>query len=137
MGLHEIETFDFTIHSPTTIILGGNGCGKTSLLSVFLPIAPSKSEFRDGGSYTNICLVNDHRYKFKVGRKGNSLVCDIENLTTGTKIVEQGNAKVYNSRVEEITGITKEIKELLNGEVLLTDAGTELRRKWFYRLSTS
>lgn len=137
MGLHEIETFDFTIHSPTTIILGGNGCGKTSLLSVFLPIAPSKSEFRDGGSYTNICLVNDHRYKFKVARKGNSLVCDIENLTTGTKIVEQGNAKVYNSRVEEITGITKEIKELLNGEVLLTDAGTELRRKWFYRLSTS
>ncbi|EIF4796100.1 hypothetical protein LFN83_004867, partial [Salmonella enterica subsp. enterica serovar Infantis] len=95
MGLHEIETFDFTIHSPTTIILGGNGCGKTSLLSVFLPIAPSKSEFRDGGSYTNICLVNDHRYKFKVARKGNSLVCDIENLTTGTKIVEQGNAKVY------------------------------------------
>ena len=82
-------------------------------------------------------MVNDHRYKFKVARKGNSLVCDIENLTTGTKIVEQGNAKVYNSRVEEITGITKEIKELLNGEVLLTDAGTELRRKWFYRLSTS
>lgn len=137
MGLHEIETFDFTIQSPTTIILGGNGCGKTSLLSVFLPLAPAKTEFRDGGSYTNYCLVGDQRYRFKVARKGNSLVCDIENLTTGAKIVEQGNAKVYNSRVEEITGITKEIKELLNGEVLLTDAGTELRRKWFYRLSTS
>lgn len=137
MGLHEIETFDFTLQSTVTIILGGNGCGKTSLLSVFLPLAPSKTEFRDGGSYTNYALVGDQRFKFHVKRKGSSLVCDIENLTTGEKLIDNANSKVYNSRVEELTGLTKEIKELINGEILLTDAGTDLRRKWLNKLSSS
>ncbi|AFQ96655.1 putative SMC domain-containing protein [Erwinia phage phiEaH2] len=137
MGLHEIETFDFTLQSTVTIILGGNGCGKTSLLSVFLPLAPSKTEFRDGGSYTNYALVGDQRFKFHVKRKGSSLVCDIENLTTGEKLIDNANSKVYNSRIEELTGITKEIKELINGEMLLTDAGTDLRRKWLNKMSSS
>ena len=69
MGLHEIETFDFTIEQMTTIILGGNGCGKSSLLAVYFPIAPSKTEFVDGGSYTNYAKVGDNRYKFFVKRQ--------------------------------------------------------------------
>lgn len=137
MGLHEIETFDFKVTSEVTIILGGNGCGKSSLLSVYFPLAPSKTEFSDGGTYTNYALVGDHRYRFFVRRNGNSLVCSIENLTTETMLVEEVNPKVYNSRVEELTGLNKEIKELINGEALLTRANTDLRRKWFTRLSTS
>ncbi|AWN08835.1 putative SMC domain-containing protein [Salmonella phage SPAsTU] len=137
MGLHEIETFDFTLKSLVTIILGGNGCGKTSLLSVFLPLAPAKSEFREGGSYTNFCVVGDDRFKFEVLRRGSSLSCTIENLSKGTIVVNAVNSKVYNSMVEQLTGITKEIKELINGEVLLTDASTEVRRKWFTLMSAS
>ncbi|MGK7530118.1 hypothetical protein, partial [Salmonella enterica] len=137
MGLHEIETFDFTLKSTVTIILGGNGCGKTSLLSVFLPLAPAKSEFREGGSYTNYALVGDDRLKFEVLRRGSSLSCSIFNITKGVPIVDSVNAKVYNSMVEQLTGITKEIKELINGETLLTDATTEVRRKWFTLMSES
>lgn len=137
MGLHEIETFDFSIRADVTIILGGNGCGKTSLLSVYFPIAPNKNEFRDGGSYTNIAVVDDTRYKFFVLRKGSTLVCTITNLDTDTVLVDGVNAKVYNSRVEELTRINKERKELLNGEAVLTGANTEQRRKWFSAMSTS
>lgn len=137
MGLHEIETFDFTLKTMVTIILGGNGCGKTSLLSVFLPLAPAKSEFREGGSYTNYCVVGDDRFKFEVLRRGASLSCSIENITKGVMVVESVNSKVYNSMVEQLTGITKEIKELINGETLLTDAATETRRKWFTLMSAS
>lgn len=137
MGLHEIETFDFTIGANVTIILGGNGCGKTSLLAVYFPIAPNKNEFRDGGSYTNIAQVNDDRYEFFVKRQGNSLVCTITDLTSGVKLVDGVNPKVYNSRVEELTRINKERKELINGETVLTAANTELRRKWFSAMSTS
>lgn len=137
MGLHEIETFDFSIRADVTIILGGNGCGKTSLLSVYFPIAPNKNEFRDGGSYTNIAVVDDVRYKFFVLRKGSTLVCSITNLDTDTVLVDGVNAKVYNSRVEELTRINKERKELINGEAVLTGANTEQRRKWFSAMSTS
>lgn len=137
MGLHEIETFDFTLEQMTTIILGGNGCGKSSLLAVYFPIAPSKTEFVDGGSYTNYAKAGDNRYKFFVKRQGGSLVCSITDLATGALIVDGVNPKVYNSRVEDLTGLNKEVKELINGESLLTSANTEQRRRWFTRLSTS
>lgn len=137
MGLHEIETFDFTIMSDVTIILGGNGCGKTSLLNVFFPIAPPKTDFIDGGMYTNIAICGDDRYEFKVKRDGNSLVCFIKNLSKDLVVLDHANAKVYNSRVFELTGIDKEVKELINGEALLTNGNTEQRRKWFTRMSTS
>lgn len=137
MGLHEIETFDFTIEQMTTIILGGNGCGKSSLLAVYFPIAPSKTEFVDGGSYTNYAKAGDNRYKFFVKRQGGSLVCSITDLASGALIVDGVNPKVYNARVEDLTGLNKDVKELINGESLLTSANTELRRRWFTRLSTS
>ncbi|QVW28712.1 putative SMC domain containing protein [Erwinia phage pEa_SNUABM_8] len=137
MGLHEIETFDFKVESMTTIILGGNGCGKTSLLAVYFPLAPSKTEFTDGGSYTNIAMCDDKRYKFFVKKQGSSLVCSITDMESGALIVDGVNPKVYNARVEDLTGLNKEVKELINGESVLTRANTELRRRWFTRLSTS
>lgn len=137
MGLHEIETFDFTLMSDVTIILGGNGSGKTSLLKVFFPLAPPKTEFSDGGSYTNIARCGDDRYEFKVKRQGNSLVCFIKNLTKDVIVLDHANAKLYNSHVYELTGLDKEVKELINGESLLTNGNTEQRRKWFTRMSTS
>lgn len=137
MGLHEIETFDFTLMSDVTIILGGNGSGKTSLLKVFYPLAPPKTEFIDGGSYTNIARCGDDRYEFKVKREGNGLVCFIKNLSKDLVILDHTNAKVYNSHVYELMGIDKEVKELIGGETLLTEGNTDQRRKWFTRMSTS
>lgn len=137
MELHEIKVFDMSLRSDITIILGGNGCGKTSLLSVFFPVAPSKAEFVDGGGYVNISQCGDHRYKFEVWLRGSSLHCSITNLDTDEVIVDRVNPKVYNARVEEITGITKELKELLNGEVTFSRSNTEQRRKWLTRMSSS
>jgi hypothetical protein len=39
--------------------------------------------------------------------------------------------------VESLTGLTKEIKELINGETRLTRANTPLRKTWFSKMSTS
>ena len=137
MELHEIKVFHLTLMSDITIILGGNGCGKTSLLSVYFPVAPSKAEFSDGGGYVNVAKCGDHRYKFEVWLRGANLQCSITNLDTDTVIVDRVNPKVYNARVEEITGINKELKELLVGETPFTNSGTEQRRKWFTKMSSS
>lgn len=137
MSLHEVKEFDLTIKSPITIVLGGNGSGKTSLLSVYFPVCPPKEDLQDGGSYTNICWMEDTQYKFFVKRTGSTLHCSITNLTLNEVIVKDVNPKVYNANVEDITGLTKEKKELLNGELSLTKAGTAQRRQWFTMLSAS
>lgn len=137
MGLHDIVKFDFTVTTPVTIILGGNGSGKSSLLSVYLPLCPAKTDLSDGGEYTNFSLVGIQRFKFHVRRKGSSLICCIDNLTTGENVVTDVNPKVYNTHVESMTGLTKEIKELINGEIQLTRANTPLRKTWFSKMSTS
>lgn len=137
LGLHEIKTFDFTVVNDITIVLGGNGCGKSSMLRVFLPVCPPKEDIRDGGSYTNYALVDEKRYKFFVYRNGGSLQCTITDLDNDVDIVTKVNPKVYNSNVEELTGLTKEKKEMLNGEMTLTSSGSAIRRNWFTMLSTS
>lgn len=137
MSLHEIAEFDFTIKTPITIILGGNGSGKTSLLSVYFPVCPPKEDLMDGGSYTNYCQKDDTKYKCHVKRTGGTLHCTIVNLTTNEEVVSKVNPKVYNANIEDLFGLNRERKELLNGENILTRAGTAQRRQWFTMLSTS
>lgn len=137
MSLHEIAEFDFTIKTPITIILGGNGSGKTSLLSVYFPVCPPKEDLMDGGSYTNYCQMDDTKYKCHVKRTGGTLHCTIVNLTTNEEVVSKVNPKVYNANIEDLFGLNRERKELLNGENILTRAGTAQRRQWFTMLSTS
>ncbi|QXO09894.1 hypothetical protein pEaSNUABM38_00172 [Erwinia phage pEa_SNUABM_38] len=137
MALHDVAEFDFSIKTPITIILGGNGSGKTSLLSVYFPVCPPKEDLKDGGSYTNYCQMDDVRYKCYVKRTGGTLHCSITNLETNEEIVSKVNPKVYNANIEDLFGLTKERKDLLNGESILTRAGTSQRRQWFTMLSTS
>lgn len=137
MRLNDIEEFTFDVLSDKTIILGGNGSGKSSLLRIFFPVAPNKNDFKDGGFYENTSVVDQATYLFRVERHGSSLRGSITNLTTGESVVEEVNPKVYNAKVEELTGLTKELKELINGEQSLTRAPTALRRQWFTKLSST
>lgn len=137
LGLHDIKEFDFTIRAKTMIILGGNGCGKSSFLGVYFPIALAKTDFRVGGSYTNYSERDGVKYRFSMKRTESNLHCSIKNLSTGDYICKDVNPKVYNAHVEEVTGLNKEIVDLLNGNTRLTRANSTTRKAWFTMLSTT
>lgn len=139
MHLKEIEEFDMRLSSAITIILGRNGCGKTRLLNVFYPTCPDKTDFRDGGEYFNDSTKDGVNYQFIVRRVGSSLKCTIKNVSEDTVLVKDVNPKVYNSKVEDLLGITPALKDLLigNEDVELCRLSTGARRNWFTKLSTS
>ena len=137
LGLHDIKEFDFAILKKMMIILGGNGCGKSSFLDIYLPLAPAKTDFRVGGSYVNHCEKDDVKYRCSIKRTEANLVCSIKNVTTGEYICKEVNPKVYNMHIEDIFGLTKEIVEILNGRARLTTANSTLRKAWFSLLSTT
>lgn len=137
LGLHDIKEFDFTIRAKTMIVLGGNGCGKSSFLGVYFPIALAKTDFRVGGSYVNYSKRDDVKYRFSMKRTEANLQCSIKNLSTGEYICKDVNPKVYNAHVEDITGLNKEIVDLLNGNTRLTKANSTTRKAWFTMLSTT
>lgn len=137
MALNDIEEIDISFKNDLMIVLGGNGSGKSSLLRVIFPIAPNKTDFKEGGYYENTSVVDKTTYQFRVERTGSSLVCHIVNLDTGEYVLDGVNPKVYSAKVEELLGLTKDIKELINGEHGLCGAPTALRRQWFTKLSTT
>lgn len=137
LGLHDIKEFDFAILKKMMIILGGNGCGKSSFLDIYFPLAPAKTDFRVGGSYVNYCEKDEAKYRCSIKRTEANLVCSIKNITTGEHICKEVNPKVYNMHIEDIFGLTKEIVEILNGRARLTTANSTLRKAWFSLLSTT
>lgn len=137
LGLHGITEFDFSIKTSIMILLGGNGCGKSSFLDVYFPLCPAKTDFRVGGSYLNVSEIDGIRYRFTYRRTDTGMVCGIKNLTTNEDIVHDVNPKVYNARVEDITKLNREIVDLINGRTTLTRANSTVRRQWFTKLSTT
>lgn len=139
MHLNEVEEFDMTLKSAITILLGRNGCGKSRLLNVFYPTCPDKTDFRDGGEYFNDSTIDGTNYHFTVRRAGSSLKCTIKNVTDKVVLVKDVNPKVYNAKVEDLTGLTPALKDLLIGQedMTLCRLSTGARRNWFTKLSTS
>lgn len=137
LGLHDIKEFDFTIRAKTVIILGGNGCGKSSFLGIYFPIAIAKTDFKVGGSYVNYSAKDGVKYRFSMKRNEANLQCSIKNISTGEQICKDVNPKVYNMHVEDILGLNKEIIDFLNGNTRLTKANSTTRKAWFTMLSTT
>jgi len=137
LGLHDIKEFDFSIRKKMMIILGGNGCGKSSFLDVYFPLALAKTDFRVGGSYVNFSEKDGIRYKFSMKRTEANLLCSIRNLTTNEDVCRDVNPKVYNQRVEDITKLNKDIVDLINGRTKICSANATVRKAWFTMLSTT
>ena len=139
MWLKEIDEFDMRVNSPTTIIIGRNGCGKSRLLGVIYPVCPAKTDFRDGGSYLNESEIDGVNYKFYCKRIGNSMKCTIKNVDTNAYIVKNVNPKVYNAKVSDLLDIDPALVNLLIGidDTELCRLSTGQRRHWFTRLSVS
>lgn len=136
MILNNVHRFQLKFDSPYTLLLGRNGSGKSRLISMLNPLPPTKEDLIDGGMKRVRIQYNGEVYSI-VTIYEKSLKSTITNETTGETLIEHANPTVHANAVKQLFGWTKEINDVITGQVLFTKMSVAERKKWFGLLSES
>lgn len=133
MKLNNVDTFSIRPTEPIQLILGTNGCGKSSLLGELTPLPPNPADYTKEGSKTITIAHRGDRYVlkswFNPSQKHSFIKNDDEELNPG------GTVTVQKEMVRQVFGVTPEIHELLLGLETFTSMSPARRREWFTQLS--
>lgn len=136
MLLNNVHRFQLKFDSPYTLLLGRNGSGKSRLMAMLNPLPPSKEDLLQGG-FKRVKL-NCRGEVFEITTTfDKSLKTTIINETTGETIIEHANPTVHANTVKQLFSWTKELNDIITGQVLFTKMSIADRKKWFGLLSES
>lgn len=129
--LNNIKHFTYTPSAPQQLILGTNGSGKSSILSELSPLPGHHSNYAKDG-YKKITISHLGRtYQLDSIMKINkhSFLVDGEELNSG------GTGEAQKALAQQHFGVTKDIHELMTGEVRFSGLSAAERRKWITMIS--
>lgn len=133
MFLDNIKEFDYTPKEKMQVILGKNGIGKSSLLSLLSAIPAKPNEDFENGGYGLIEIEhNGDNYLLTSGLNGSnkhSFFFNNEELNPG------GTRKIQLTLVEEKFGITPKIADVMLGVRTFTEMGPSERKEWLTNIS--
>lgn len=133
-GLNKLDTITITPKSKTILVLGRNGCGKSSFTDIGLSVLPiDKRHFNKGGYREQDITYNGNVYFLRSAHDGEHIY-----KKNGETIYEGKVASVYRELVQEEFGVNQRIHDLLLGKRRFTDMSPSTeRREWITRLSKS
>lgn len=131
-NLNSFNSLEIDFSTPLQLILGTNGCGKSSLLEQLTPLCPSPADFKKDG-YKEIHITHHNRkyvmkYVFSPKRHFGFEV-------DGVELNDGGTSTVHNELVKTHFGITNEIQQLLLSKEKFTSMSAVRRKEWFLQLS--
>lgn len=138
-GLAGHETMTWTPMAPEQVILGSNGCGKSSLVSEIYNIVPSGKDYVTGGGKEGVYLIGSRlikatsMYPNKAGHHSFMISDDGE---TWTEHNESGLQTDQVMLVKQHTGLDQDLIDLMVGEKehRLSSMDPTTRRKWMMRI---
>ena len=130
-ALNNINKFIFNPTKNSQLILGSNGCGKSSLIKELTPLPPSADDFSKGG-YKTIHITN-HSDNFILHSTFNPVKHSF--IKNDIELNPGGTITVFRELVRQEFSVTHEIHDLLVGDELFTNMSPLRRREWFTKLS--
>jgi len=132
MALGGVNHFIIKPTKRVQLILGTNGSGKSSLISVLNPLPADKADFTKEG-----CKI------IKIRHNGRSYVLSSvfspkvfhSFLKDGVELNDGGTMTVQTELVKKEFGYDKDVHGILNGNERFTTMSPSKRREWFTRLS--
>ena len=128
--LNNVKNMEYLPDIGMNTILGGNGAGKTKLLSEASPLPINKKSYTDGGKRI-VLHKDDDIYDLYSGNHKQSFLINGEELNNNGLITTQ--AKL----VLEHFGLDTDIRDLNLGDKRFTTMSSPERKKWFTRISTT
>jgi energy-coupling factor transporter ATP-binding protein EcfA2 len=115
------------------LILGSNGCGKSSILSELDLMPPDASDFIEGGFKQTTCRKGGRTYILSStktnGGNAHSFKQGDEELNPG------GTAAAQRILIKQEFGLTPEIAKMISGREEFTKMSPSRRREWFTMFS--
>lgn len=132
LSLSGVEKLEINPRSPFQIILGRNGCGKSSVLDMLTPLPPAPAQFVKGGGKT---------IELEAGKNVYTLTSDFKSsnkhsfIINGEELNDGGTGAVQKELVKKHFGITPEIHDLMVGRTTFTSMSPAKRREWVTAMS--
>lgn len=117
------------------LILGTNGCGKSTLIQELSPLPPSGNDYLKDG-YKKIVIEHDNTdytltstYSVKAGK--HSFINNI----TGEELNSGGTQSVQRTLVKEVFNYDQSLHDVLTDQIKFTNMSPLQRRDWLTRIS--
>lgn len=126
--LNHIQSITLTPAEMAQIILGSNGCGKSSLIGEITPLPADPSQYAKNGARITIWRMKGKRFVCKSTfspTTKHSFVMD------GKELNEGGTATVQSQLAFKYFRITQPIHDLMRGREKFCDMSPKKRREWF------
>lgn len=124
--LSNIDSIYIDMLSDITLILGTNGCGKSSLLREMTPLPANNNDYKDGGEKRIYIEHKDSQYELRsVMSKGGKHTF----IKDGVELLSAGNATLQRELVAKEFAYSALIHKLLIGEIQFTSMSVAMRRE--------
>lgn len=129
-----VSSVEVKFESPLQVILGTNGCGKTSVMRQATPWPPETEHFMPGGSKVCHVIRNGDKYVTKSVLKGKGWVNEFY-INDGPNLNPGGTTSVQKELVSRYFNVNQDIIQLLTGDTRFSKLSTAKRRELFTFLS--
>lgn len=126
MSLNGFESIDINIDKSTLLVLGTNGCGKSSLLRICTPLPAPIAEFGENGEMVLECEHNGNFYKIvSVYKKG----ARYSLFKNDMPVHENVNGTLHRDVIVKEFGYTALMHKVLIGDLLFTEMKAAERKE--------
>ena len=117
------------------LILGTNGCGKSTLIQELSPMPPSGNDYIKNGYKSIVISHNNTEYTLKSTFSVRAGKHSLINNKTGEELNEGGTQSVQKSLIKDIFNYDQELHDVLTDQVKFTNMSIPTRREWLTRIS--
>ncbi len=132
-SLNDFSEFSLKASTNLQIILGTNGCGKSSLLEALSPYPQPISDYRKGG-YKQLEIEHENNSFTLISEYHTNAKHQF--IKNGINLNEGNTASVQKQLVEKELGFSQAIHDLLTAKVTFCEMSLSQRREWITKIST-
>lgn len=130
--LNNLKTIEIDFSEPLQLILGTNGCGKSSILSELTPYPPSSEFYSKGGG--KVIHISHHNCSYILSTVFSKAAGEHSFIKNGIELNPGRTLTIQKSLVLSEFGISQDILNLLLGFEKFTKMDPAKRSEWFTRL---
>ena len=130
--LNNLKTIEIDFSEPLQLILGTNGCGKSSILSELTPYPPSSEFYSKGGG--KVIHISHHNCSYILSTVFSKAAGEHSFIKNGVELNPGRTLTIQKSLVLSEFGISQDVLNLLLGFEKFTKMDPAKRSEWFTKL---